>query len=655
MRILQLLMLIILKSSVVLASGPQSTTESQMPSSTSHGFSVFGKLKYKPGFTSYDYVNPNAPKGGEIRIAALGTFDSLNPFIIKGTPAQGVLRCFATLLEQSGDEPASHYGYVAESIEVAQDLSWVVFNLNPNAKFNNGQAITADDVIFSFNALREKGSPMFRTYYKAVTLVEKLSDHQVKFLCPGNKSREIPVILGQLPVLSKAYYEHHAFAETSLTPPVCSGPYEILRLDPGRFITYKRIQNWWGENLPTQKGRHNFNKVKIDYYRDSNAMFEAFKNGQVDVRFENSSKLWATGYDFPAVKQGYVKKQLIKHSLCIPGGQGFFFNTRRDIFSDRRVRQAITEMFDFAWANKNLFYNRYERTMSYFPNTPFEARGLPGAEEKDFLEKYKDQVPSEVLAKEFSLPENKNEQDIRKSRDKALTLLNEAGFEIKGQKLVNKKTGNPFVFETLIADQAMEKIFLHFKGYLNLIGIEMKIRLVDVSTYQQRMDQYDFDMVMSVNPQSPTPGNEQRDMWSSQAASTPGTRNIAGVREKVVDDLIEQLIESHDYKTLALRTRALDRVLLWGYYMVPAWYSGSLPVSYWDRFGRPEITPPYEPFSVETWWLDPNKEKQLPSYSKGTEEKNPANLVEAEDNGDVSWWKKVWLGIRGLFGSKKVS
>jgi len=643
MRIWLFLILVFLKATVTLATEPSQTAST---TAASHGFSTFGELKYHPEFTHYDYVNPNAPKGGQIKVAALGTYDSLNPFIIKGTPAQGIGRCFATLLESSGDEPASHYAYVAESVQVAPDHSWVIFTLNTKAKFNNGQAITADDVTFSFNALREKGSPLYRTYYKAVTQVEKLSDHQIKFHCPGNKSHEIPAILGQLPVLSKAYYDQHVFEETSLTPPVCSGPYEVSHVDQGHFITYKRVQNWWGENIPSQKGRYNFDELKVDYYRDSNAMFEAFKNGQVDVRYENSSKLWSTGYNFPAVEQGYVKKQLIKHSLCIPGGQGFFFNTRREIFSDRRVRQAITELFDFVWANKNLFHNMYQRSVSYFPNTPFEAKGLPDTDEMTFLEKYKDQLQPEVLTKSFSLPEHKNDQDIRKSKDKALSLLNEAGFEIKGQKLINKKTGNPFVFEALIADQILEKVFLHLQGYLKLIGIEMKIRLVDVSTYQQRLDQYDFDMVIGSNPQSPTPGNEQRDMWGSLASNTPGSRNLPGIKDPVVDDIIEKLIESQDYKTLILRTRALDRVLLWGYYMIPAWYNGSLPLAYWDRFGRPETTPPYAPSSTETWWFDPDKEKKLPSHVQRTEEHKP---IEITDEPALSWWKKIWLKIRGLF------
>ncbi|MBY0463027.1 MAG: extracellular solute-binding protein [Alphaproteobacteria bacterium] len=629
-------------------------SSAQTQSTFSHGFSTFGELKYPSTFSHFDYVNPNAPKGGEIKIAGLGTFDTLNPFIIKGSPAQGIMQCNATLLESSFDEPATHYGYVAESISVAPDLSWVIFKLNPKACFNNGKPITADDIIFSFNILREKGQPLFRTYYKAITKVEKLSDFEVKFHCPGNKSREIPAILGQLPALSKAYYETHPFEETTLTPPPSSGSYEVMTLDAGRSITYKRVKNWWGENIPSQKGRHNFDIIKIDYYRDANAMFEAFKNGQVDIRYEGSSKLWSTAYTFPAVEQGFVKKERIKHSLCIPGSYGLFFNTRREIFSDRKVRQALTEMFDFNWANKNLFYNTYQRIKSYFPNTPFAATGVPESEEKALLEPYKGQIPAEVFESPFTLPEHNNEQDIRKSSDKALKLLKEAGWEIKNQKLVNVKTGKPFTFETLIYDQSLEKIFLHFQGYLKLIGIEMKVRLVDVSTYQERIDQYDYDMILSSIPQSPTPGNEQRDMWGSAASNMKGSANKAGIHEKTIDEIIEKLIDSKDYKTLLTTTKALDRLLLWGYYMIPAWTTDSIPVAFWNRFSRSDISPPYNPFTFDAWWIDTEKEKKLPSHLqryKG-EEKSPAVQPAETKPACGGIFCKVWSWIKGLFGSK---
>lgn len=624
------------------------------PTAFSHGFSTFGDLKYPSTFTHFEYVNPNATKGGELKSSGLGTFDNLNPFIIKGTPAAGISRCFATLLESSFDEPASHYSYVAESISVAPDLSWVIFKLNPKAHFNNGQKITADDVIFSFNALREKGQPLFRTYYKAVTKVEKLSEHEVKFHCPGNKSREIPSILGQVPVLSKAYYETHPFEETTLTPSPCSGPYEISSIDAGRSITYKRVKNWWGENIPSQKGRHNFDIIKMDYYRDNNAMFEAFKNGQIDIRHEGSAKLWSTGYNFPAVDQGFVKKEHVKHSLCIPGSYGLVFNTRREIFKDRKVRQALTEMFDFNWANKNLFYNMYQRIQSYFPNTPFAATGIPENEEKSLLEPYKSQVPAEVFTTPFTLPEHKNEQAIRKSADKALSLLKEAGWEIKNQKLLNSKTGKPFVFEALIYDQNTEKVFLHFQGYLKLIGIEIKVRLVDVSTYQERTDQFDFDMILAISPQSPTPGNEQRDMWSSVAANAKGSRNIAGIQEKAIDEIIEKLIDAKDYKTLITATKALDRLLLWGYYMIPAWTSGSIPIVFWDRFSRPAVTPAFNPFTFDTWWIDNEKEKRLPSHLQRhkAEEKSPIAQPTELKPVCQGWLCKLWSWIKGLFGGK---
>lgn len=627
--------------------------QAQAQATFSHGFSTFGDLKYPSTFTHFDYVNPNAPKGGEIKAAGLGTFDNLNPFIIKGTSAQGISKCYATLLESSFDEPATHYGYVAEAVSVAPDFSWVIFKLNPKACFNNGKGITADDVIFSFNILREKGQPLFRTYYKAITTVEKLSDFEVKFHCPGNKSREIPAILGQLSILSKVYYETHSFEETTLTPPPSSGPYEIESLDAGRSITYKRVKNWWGENIPSQKGRHNFDIIKVDYYRDSNAMFEAFKNGQVDIRHEGSSKLWSTAYTFPAVEQGFVKKNLVKHSLCIPGSQGLYFNTRREIFENRKVRRALTEMFNFNWANKNLFYNMYQRIQSYFPNTPFAATGIPEGDEKALLEAYKDQIPAEVFEAPFTLPEHNDEKDIRESSNKALSLLKEAGFEIKNQKLINVKTGKPFAFEALIYDQSLEKVFLHFQGYLKLIGIEMKIRLVDVSTYQERTDQYDYDMIMATNPQSPTPGNEQRDMWGSAAANMKGSANKAGIHEKAIDEIIEKLIDSKDYTTLIITTKALDRLLLWGYYMVPAWTTNSVPIAFWDRFNYPGITPPYNPFTFDAWWIDTDKEKRLPSQAQrhsGVEKTMTPLKTEAKP-ASSGWICKMWSWAKGLFGN----
>ncbi len=594
----------------ILLSQGQASTQ-QNTSLPSHGFSMFGQLKYQPGFTHFDYVNPNAPKGGEYKFAILGIFDSLNPFVMKGKVAHGMRYCFATLLEPSGDEPASYYGYVAEWIRVAPDFSWVVFNLNPNARFNNGEPITADDIIFSFNTLREKGIPLFKANYKEITKVEKISDHQIKFYCPDNKSREIPAILGQIPALSKKYYERHVFEEATLAAPVCSGPYEVYSVGFGRFIIYKRVQNWWGQNIPSQKGRHNFDQTRYDYYRDMNSMFEAFKNGLTDVRYEMSSKTWFTGYDFSAVKEGRIKKELIKHSLCFPGGLGFVFNTRREIFADRRVRQAITEIFDFNWINKNLFYNQYQRALSHFPNTVFVATGLPKGEEKTLLEKFKGQIPEEIFKASYSLPDHKNEEDIRKSKDKALALLKEAGWEIKNQQLINMKTDKPFVFEVLDSDHFYLKSFLHLQRCLRQIGIEMKIRRLDTPAYQDRIARFDFDMIMVSNPQRTVPGKEQFDMWGSQAANISGAKNYAGIHDKVVDELIKVIETAPTFNDLIVRTRALDRVLLWGYYMIPAWYKDSLTIAYWDRFGRPSTAPSHTPFSFETWWVDEKKENAI--------------------------------------------
>ncbi len=598
-----------------------------------HGFSVFGCLKYSPNFTNFNYVNPNAPKQGKIKLGSLGTFDSLNPYIIKGTAPEGIIRCHATLLAQAYDEIASHYGYVAHSLEVAPDGSWVIFHLNPKACFSDGTPLTADDVLFSFEILRQKGLPLYRSYYQAVSRVEKLSSHQVKFCLKSTKSRELVAILGQIPVFSKAFYDQIPFDQTSLTPPPCSGPYTIARVEAGRSLTYQRVPGWWGQNLPSQKGCHNFETIQVDFYRDPTAMFEAFKNGELDMRIEMSAKTWVTDYHFPAFEKGYVKKYSVQHQLSY-GSYGLYFNTRRALFKDRLVRMALTEMFDFNWLNKNLLYNQYKRNITYFPAFPFAALGLPDQEERALLEPYKNELPPELFNQPFTLPNHETVQDINASRTKALELLKRAGWVLKDQKLVNIQTGQPFVFEFLINNPMIQKIALHFQNYLKKIGIEMKVTLIDVSTYQERYDRQDYDMILHVIPQSPTPGNEQRDMWSTAAASQAGTWNVSGIKNPVIDALIEKIIESPDYETLIVRTRALDRVLLWGYYMIPAWHQDTVPIAVWDRFGFPNpMCPPYAPTSINSWWFDSEKNGQL---IKG-DQKVPSQS---------SLWNRVkkWLG-----------
>lgn len=600
-----------------------------------HGFSTFGKLKYPPNFTHFDYANPDAPKGGTLRLGTLGTFDSLNPYIVKGVAPTLILLTAATLLEEAKDRAGESYGYAAESVEVAPDRSWVIFRLNPKAVFSNGDPVTADDVLWVFEALRTQGLPMYRTYYKNISKAEKLDDHAIKFTFNTTSNHELPQILGQLPILSKKYYTTHAFAETSLKPAPSSGPYEVESVSSGHSIVLKRIKNWWGASLPCQKGHNNFDKIRVDYYLESNALFEAFKAGQYDLRQEISAQNWATAYTFPAYQQGHVKREELKHSLS-SGTSGLFFNTRRPLFSDIRVRKALTLLFDFPWINKHFFYGLYVRSTSYFPNSDFEAKGFPSSEERAILQPFQEQLSPEVFTQPFTLPAPQTEDDHRKLQTEAQNLLKEAGYELKDTVMINTKTGKPFIFDVLIFDKALEKIILNFALSLKRLGIQLRTRTLDAAAYQLRVDKLDFDMVYTGMLQSQSLGNEQRDYFGSERANTPGTRNVSGIQNSVIDQLIEQLIHSTGYKSLVNHARALDRALLWGYYMIPAWHNNVTWVAYWDRFSRPKILPKYRDLDIITWWFDKEKEARL---SNASQEKTTTNQA-----GQFFWSKiKAWF------------
>lgn len=597
----------------------------------SHGFSTFGKLKYPEGFTHFEYAHPDAPKGGTLRLGMLGTFDSLNFYIVKGVTPGLVLLTAATLLEEAHDRAGESYAYTAESVELAPDGSWVIFRLNPKAQFSNGEPVTADDVIWVFETLRTKGAPLYRTYYKNISKVEKLDDRTVKFSFNTTTNRELPGILGQLPILSKKYYETHPFTETSLKAGPSSGPYQVDTVSPGRMLVIKRVENWWGETVPSQKGRHNFDKIRADYYLESNALFEGFKSGQYDLRQEHSAKNWATAYTFPAFQQGRVKREEIKHALS-DGTVGLAFNTRRPLFSDIRVRKALTLLLDFPWINKHLFYGLYHRNTSYYPNSDFAAKGLPSDSEKAILQPFQAQLPPEILTQSFTLPEPQTESDRRALQEQALSLLTEAGYEIKDAVLVNRQTQQPFAFEILIYDKTLEKIMPNFASSLKRVGIQANVRNLDAAAYQLRVDTLDFDMIYAGILQSPSLGNEQRDFFGSERADTPGTRNVFGIKNAIVDQLIEQLIHSTSYPSLTDHAKALDRVLLWNYYMVPAWHSGVARIAYWNRFSRPEITPKYHAVDITTWWFDREKDAQLNQHG---EEKKPT------DPAKPSLWEKI--------------
>ncbi|MBM3468711.1 MAG: ABC transporter substrate-binding protein [Alphaproteobacteria bacterium] len=603
---------VLLLGSIILQT--QAQTSQSNTSLPTHGVSTFGKLKYPADFKNYEYVNPSAPKGGSLRLGSMGSFNSLNPYIVKGTPPAIILLTTATLLEEARDRAAESYGYTAESVERAPDNSWVIFRLNPKATFSNGDPITADDVIWVFETLRDKGAPMYRTYYKNVSKTEKLDPHTIKFSFNTTSNRELPLILGQLPILSKKYYMTHPFTETSLEPSPSSGPYVVESMPTGRSIVLKRVKNWWGESVPSQKGRHNFDTIKVDYYLENNALFEGFKSGQYDLRVESIAKNWVTAYTFPACQQNLIKREELKYSTS-SGSVGLIFNTRRPIFSDIRVRKALTLLFNFPWINKHLFYDLYQRNTSYFPNSDFEATGLPTQAEKNVLKQFQTQLPPEIFNEPFSLPNPQGEEDYRMLQEQAQNLLKEAGYEIKDHVMTNVKTGAPFVFEALIYDKSLEKIFLNFAVSLKRLGIELKLRNMDPAAYQVRADNLDFDMIYVGIGQSPNPGNEQRDYFGTEKANTPGTQNYAGIQNPIVDKLIEILINSKSYSELVTNVKTLDRVLLSGYYMIPAWHSGVVRLAYWDRLSKPSILPKYIGFDMTTWWFDAEKDKKLKSVA----------------------------------------
>ncbi len=571
-----------------------------------HGIAVWGTLKYNPNFQFLDYVNPKAPKRGRLNYGDVGTFDSLNPFIVKGTPPALIHYTFARLLEEPHDTVGEGYGWIAESVDLAPDRSWITFHLNPKAKFSDGHPITADDVIWSFETLRDHGLPFYRTYYKNVSRIEKLDSHSIRFHLNDTKNRELPFILGQIPVLPKHYFQKHPFNETYLTPPPASGPYQVTEVKAGRSLVLKRVENWWGEDVPSQKGRYNFNEIKVIYYLDANALFEGFKSGDVHFRVERSIKNWMTAYDFPAIKEGRVAKEEIKHQ--IPSGTtGFFFNTRRPLFQNIRVRQALTLAFNFTWVNKNLFYNAYKRSLSFYENSDFAAHGKISDDEREILKPYNSNLPPH-WDQPFTLPISETPKEHRQSLLKAKTLLKEAGWQVKDGLLVDVK-GQPFEFEILISDKALEKIILFYIEQLKKLGIFPKVRYVDSTTYMHRVENKDFDMIYGGIPQSNSLGNEQRDFFGSEKADLPGSYNYAGIKNAVVDHLIELLIVSETYDQLVTRSRALDRILCWNFYMIPSWHSNVVRVAYWKKLHKPKVDAKHNPVDITTWWCDEDAAK----------------------------------------------
>jgi microcin C transport system substrate-binding protein len=575
---------------------------------TVHALSLIGEPKYGPDFKQLDYVNPDAPKGGELRDHSPGGFDSLNPYIVKGEAAPGIGLIYQSLTTATLDDTASEYGLIAQSIEVPDDLSWVAFTLRPEARWNDGQPITADDVIWSFETLKSKGEPTYRYYYANVDKAEALGPRKVKFHFSGPRNRELPQIMGQLPVLPKHWWASRDFEKTSLEPPLGSGPYRVKSVDPNRSITYERVPDYWGKDLPTERGRYNFATLRFDMYRDESVALEAFKAHQYDFRAENIAKVWATEYDFPAARQGLVIKQAVPHKRPT-GMQAFVFNTRRPIFADPAVRRALGYAFDFEWTNKNLFFGQYTRTTSYFSNSEFASSGLPSPDELKLLEPFRAELPAELFSKPFELPKTDGAGLPRENLKTAQSMLEKAGWTIKDGKLAGP-SGQPLNFEILIQQPDYERIFQPFIRNLTQLGVQAQIRLVDSAQYQNRVRNFDFDMILGGWPESDSPGNEQREFWSSAAADRPGSRNTAGIKSPVVDALIDKIVAAPDRAGLIVTTRALDRVLLRGYYTVPNWHLSVDRIAYWNKFGRPATNPAY---GVDTfaWWIDAAKEAAL--------------------------------------------
>jgi microcin C transport system substrate-binding protein len=584
-----------------------------------HGITVFDQLKYPPDFKQLDYVEPNAPKGGTVKLATIGTFDTFNPFVLRGSAAIGIGGVFDTLMSRVEDEVSTLYCLVCESVERSADRKLLTFTLRPEARFHDGSPVTVDDVIWSYETLRTKGHPRYRALLNDVEKPEKLDERVVRFTVKDPENREAPLGIGELPILSKAYWANRDFEKTTLDPPLGSGPYKIDTFEAGRSISYARVKDYWAKDLPIKRGTDNFDVIRYDYYRDMGISLEALKAGQFDYREEFTSKDWATGYDVDAVKHGRLIRKVIKHQIP-QGMQAMVFNLRKPLFQDARVRRAIGYAFDFEWINKNLMYGSYFRTKSWFSNSEYAASGLPTGKELELLEPLRGKIPDEVFTAEYRPPTYDGSGNIREGLREAIALLKQAGWSFKGKQLVNDKTGEPFVFEYLNAEARSERILLPFKANLERLGITMNLRNVDPTQFQNRVRDFDFDMVTMRWPGSFPPGNEMREFVGSEAAKAKGSYNYAGIADPTIDALVEKVTNAHAKEDLVAAAHALDRVLMQGHYLIPEWHHPEFWIAYWNKFGQPGKTPPYS-VGFDTWWIDPAKEAALAQGGDGQPQK----------------------------------
>lgn len=589
--------------------------DSSQPIYRSHAITLYGDPLYGPD-TPLPYANTAAPKGGEIRSGTLGSFDHFNPFISEGQPASA---SFESLLFHGENEPFTMYGWLAEEIEWPEDRSWIIFHLNPKARWHDGKPVRPEDVVFSFNKLIAEGAPLYRFYYSTVEAVEKVGERSVRFSFAQANNRELPLIVGQLPIFAEHDWKDLDFSAPRKDPPLASGPYRIADFTFGRKIVRTRVADWWAADLPQNRGRHNFDSRSTEYFRDYSLIREVVKGGRLDFITEIQAKAWASDYDIDAVRDGHLNKHTFSDKRT-RGMQAFVFNLRRPLFEDIRVREAINLVFDFEWTNKTLLFDQYRRATSYFNNSELGARNLPEGEELEILERYRDSLPPKLFTEPFTLPQNDGSGKIRGRIREALVLLGEAGWEVREDggdlRLINRETGEPFGFTILIVQSDFERLTLPFVENLKRLGITAKVRLVDTSQYVARFNTFDFDMVIGSFGQSDSPGNEQKDFWGSVAADTPGSRNLIGLQDPIIDELIALIIAAESRESLVQRTRALDRVLSWGWYVVPQWYAPDSRLLWWDRFSMPE-TIPYNGPSTSLWWYDQKKAERLEAAGFG--------------------------------------
>lgn len=575
-----------------------------------------------PGSPSYEWngrhfahADPDAPKGGTLRLSANGNFDSMQAYIARGITPAGLGLTVDRLGVSAPDfQCFEYYGLVAESFDVAADNSSVTFTLNPAARFHDGHPITTEDVAFTFHTLMDKGSPYYKQYYAAVDTVEILAPHAIRFTFKERDNAELPIILAQLPVLPKHYWEGRDFSAPTLEPPLGSGPYRVKSFEPGSYIEYERVADYWAKDLPVNKGRYNFDTVRYEYFRDRTVAREAFMAGEYDIIIEGTAKAWATAYTGKAVENGAIVREEVDSNKP-QGMYGFIFNTRREVFKDRDVRRALSLAFDFEWTNKALFHNSYTRCDSYFSNSTFASRGLPTAAERALLEPYAEQLPAEVFDTAFTQPKGSGDGNIRPRLRQALKLLARAGWTLKGGKLVNAR-GTQMQFTLLLRSASLNRVVLPFKNNLARMGVAMNIALADPTQYTNRIRSFDYDMILGKIPQSSSPGNEQRNFWSARSADTPGSRNYAGVHSPVVDALVEHIIAAPDRTALTDACRALDRVLLFDAYVIPGWYFSKRRVAYWNRFAHSAVEP-RTGLDIHSWWVAPKADAALRESGMG--------------------------------------